>query len=338
MPKLILTETGKSGEKIVSLSDEIRIGRSPDCGVTLEGDGVSREHAQILSEYDQYYLTDLGSGNGTLLNGLQVKAGEKNILRNNDRITIEDYNLRFWRTDEFFEDSLKEEEEVTDADILEVKLLKKVLDAVDQETVPSLEVLNGSAEGKRVFLTDDTQEIIIGRDPSCDFPVNEYVISRNHAKIVKRWGGIALIDLESKNGTYVNNKRITEEVLHDGDRIAMGTIVFLYRNPQEINIKEISDGLEKKRTTEREEVQRTADIEHRKEKAEEKEEEAEGTPQTTEDILKDIPGGLKRSPANDYPLPILHTKRWSPMEIGMIGLGIAVLCFAVITLVNLLLE
>ena len=168
------------------------------------------------------------------------------LLKNNDRLNIGNFTLRFIRTDEFFEQSMKEEEEVTDADILEIKLLKKVLDAVDQETVPSLEVLNGCAEGKRFFLSDDTEEMIIGRDPASDFPVNEDVISRSHAKIVKRWGGIALVDLESKNGSYVNNKRITEEYLHDGDRLALGTIVFLFRNPQEINIKEISEEILKK--------------------------------------------------------------------------------------------
>ena len=336
MPKLIVTETGQTGEKVVNLSGEALIGRIPEADLQLSGTGISREHAKIIFEADHYYITDLGSGNGTLLNGMRIKPQEKNLLRNNDRIVIENYHLRFWRTDEFFDASLKEEEEVTDAAILEIKLLKKVLDAVDQETVPSLEVLNGSSEGKRVFLTDDMQELVVGREPSCDFPINEYVISRNHAKIMKKWGGIALVDLESKNGCFVNNKRVKEEFLQDGDRIAMGTIVMLFRNPQEINLKEIGEELAKKRTADqglggRDHGQRTMDKGP-------KEEESEGTEeQSTEDILKDIPT-LKPAAANVYPAPTLHTKRLTAVEIGMIGLGIVVLCFALITLVNLVLQ
>lgn len=338
MPKLVLTETGKKEEKVFSLTDKIRIGRLPESDIPLQHASVSRDHAEVFLEDLQYYLRDLGSGNGTLLNGLVVKSNEKMLLKNNDRLNIGNFTLRFIRTDEFFEQSMKEEEEVTDADILEIKLLKKVLDAVDQETVPSLEVLNGCAEGKRFFLSDDTEEMIIGRDPASDFPVNEDVISRSHAKIVKRWGGIALVDLESKNGSYVNNKRITEEYLHDGDRLALGTIVFLFRNPQEINIKEISEEILKKRPPLSPKFQpKPAQQKTEEEAAEEEGEATEQSPQETEDILEQIPT-WKPAAGNTYPLPMPAPKHLTPLEIGMIGLGIVVLSFAIITLANLILE
>lgn len=336
MPKLILTEAGHKEEKAFNLGVQTLIGRMPQADVTLTSNAVSREHAKILEEEGQYYLVDLGSSNSTILNGMVLKPHEKNILKNNDRITIDKYHLKFWLTDELFEESFKKEEEITDADILEVKLLKKILDAVDQETVPSLEVLNGSAEGKRIFLTDDTPEMIIGREPSCDFPINEYVISRQHAKIMKKWGGIALIDMESKNGCFVNNRRIVEEFLHDGDRIALGTIVLLFRNPQEIDLKSLSEELIKKRpliTPKMHAKPKPAPAE----KLEEESEESEMTPMEAEAILKDIPS-LQPAAANLYPTPVLHAKQMSALEIGMIGLGIAVLSFALITLVNLIFE
>ncbi len=334
MPKLILTEAGHKEEKAFQLSVQTLIGRIEQTDVFLAGNAVSREHAKIIEEEGQYYLIDLGSSNGTLLNGMILKPHEKNILKNNDRITIDKYHLKFWLTDALFEESFKKEEEVTDADILEVKLLKKVLDAVDQETVPSLEILNGSAEGKRIFLTDDAPEMILGRDPSCDFPINEYVISRQHAKIIKKWGGIALIDMESKNGCFVNNKRVVEEFLHDGDRIALGTIVLLFRNPQEVNLKELSEELIKKRpliTRKTHPKPKPAVEEAIKEEGEQEEKEE------AEEILKGLPS-LQPAAANVYPAPVLYAKRMTSLEIGMIGLGIAVFAFALITLVNLLLE
>lgn len=326
MPKLIVTKAGSSEEKNLPLGKSALIGRLPNAEVSLEGAGISREHAQILEEAGQYYLTDLESDNGTFLNGVRLSPKQKRVLRHHDQIGIEGYHLRFWEIDERFEVSLREEEEDTDADIVEVKLLKKVLDAMDQESLPSLEVLNGVAQGKRIFLTDATEEMTLGRDPSCDFAINEFVISRHHAKIVKRWGGITLVDLESKNGTYINNKRITEEFLHDGDRLALGTILLLFRNPKEINMEALGEEIAKQKP---------------KVSPPKKEPEGEGTdssPQETADLLKDI-APLKTAPANAYPIPTAQVeKRWTPLEIGMIGLGIVVLSFAVITLMNLLFE
>ena len=246
MPRLIITQPEQETEQAVDLAQEIRIGRGPGNELLLEGPNVSRNHASIAQMEGQYYLTDLGSGNGTWLNGSPVTPNEKNLLRHNDLIRIDPYHLRFLAGPHPAE-SVVEEEENTDADVLEIKLLKKVLDAIDTETVPSLEVLNGVAEGKRVFLTGETEEITIGRDPNCEFPVNEHVISRNHAKVIKQWGGVLIRDLDSKNGTYVNNRRVVEEPLHDGDRIALGTIVFLYRNPQEVNIRELGQELAQKK-------------------------------------------------------------------------------------------
>lgn len=334
MPKVILTEAGEKGEKIISVSGALSIGRLPDNDIHLEKGSVSRRHAKIIAEGEQYYLVDLESGNGTLLNGLLVSPNENRLLRNNDRIVIDNYTLRFWETDEMFERGLREEEEVTDADILEVKLLKKVLDAVDQETVPSLEVLNGSAQGRRFFLTDDTEETIVGRDPDADFSINEYVISRKHAKFVKKWGGIAVIDLESKNGTYVNNRRVTEEVLHDGDRLAFGTVVFLFRNPQEINVQALGEAMKKEQPPP---PKKTAVQKKRRQPEGEPEEKTTDSPQETEDILKDI-SSMQPAAANRYPLPAKEGRKWSPMEIGMMGLGLVILSFALLTLVNLLME
>lgn len=324
MPKLIVNESGQKGEKVFPLQAETTIGRLPENTVPLKGSGVSREHAKIVLEENRYCLIDLGSGNGTFLNGIQLKASEKTLLRNNDRITIDNHHLKFWETDEIFQESLKEEEEVTNADILEVKLLKKILDAVDQETLPSFEVLNGSQEGKRFFLTDDMQEITIGRDTACDFSILEDVISRQHAKVVKKWGGIALIDLNSRNGAYINNKRVTEEFLHDGDRVALGTILLLFRNPKEIDVKQLSEEISKRHPPLRPPPPKESPAE-------------ETNSQEAEEILKGLPS-LGPAAANVYPTPRLHEKQMTSLEIGMIGLGIIVFAFATITLVNLILE
>ncbi|MDO8494411.1 MAG: FHA domain-containing protein, partial [Deltaproteobacteria bacterium] len=191
---------------------------------------------------------------------------------------------------------------------------------------------------------DDAKEIFIGRDPECDFSVDEVVISRRHAKIGKQWGGISLIDLDSKYGCFVNHRRVVEEFLHDGDRIALGTILLLFRNPQEINLKEIGEEIVRSQpapATSREAARGggsdgfavgggDASPYDKKEQTEESSE--------VSDMIRDLPT-LQPAAANNYPsMAMTKEKRLTPMEIGMIGLGIIIFSFATITLVNLILE
>ncbi|PIU58453.1 MAG: hypothetical protein COS89_00300, partial [Deltaproteobacteria bacterium CG07_land_8_20_14_0_80_38_7] len=226
--------------------------------------------------------------------------------------------------------------------------LKKVLRALDTETVPSFEVLNGSEEGKKVFLTDDITEIILGRDSSCDFSINEFAISRRHARVSKRWGGIVVRDLESKNGTFVNNRRIVEEFLHDGDRIALGTILLLFRNPQEINFSQISEKVAPKNSpaqvnpkdilpTDEGSSDKSLSDENLVEEIEEIEEPNQPEPNPNEEISL-YPEKQKKP---RYPIAAPKKsffKQMAPVEIGMIGLGALVLIFALITIVNLMFE
>jgi hypothetical protein len=74
--------------------DVVTIGRLPDCDVVLKDRGASRRHAQIKSRQGVFTLTDLGSTNGTRLNGQTVQARQ---LEDGDRITIGGAVLEFRR-------------------------------------------------------------------------------------------------------------------------------------------------------------------------------------------------------------------------------------------------
>ncbi|MFH0799492.1 MAG: FHA domain-containing protein [Pseudomonadota bacterium] len=345
MPALTIQERGKDRTWVHECAEDvITIGRLDENVVQLRSDGVSRQHAKIAVEGANFFLIDSMSGNGTFLNGMRIQPNDKNLLRPGDLITIDTFDIRFHEGADAMKSAF--DEEVTDSDILEVKLLKKVLNALDKEMVPSLEVLNGAAEGKKIFFTDEMGELTIGRDPDCDFSINEYVISRKHAKVMKRWGGIAIRDLESKNGTFVNNRRIVEEFLHDGDRIALGTIVIMFRNPQEINLtalEEVSPRYRPAPVKPQEIPGLEEEVPPEAAPAQEEERAEEGTPpagegkSSTLEEWDELEKSLSGRTA--YPTPqarIEAIKKLTPIEIGMIGLGAVVLIFALITIVNLI--
>jgi Protein of unknown function (DUF3662)/FHA domain len=82
-------------EREVGLEKEMTtIGRLPDCDIVLKDKGASRQHAQIRQKDGVYTLTDLGSTNGTQLNGQKVQS---RMLEDGDRITIGATSLDFRR-------------------------------------------------------------------------------------------------------------------------------------------------------------------------------------------------------------------------------------------------
>ncbi|PIR26698.1 MAG: hypothetical protein COX62_03875 [Deltaproteobacteria bacterium CG_4_10_14_0_2_um_filter_43_8] len=347
MPTLIVSERGKEKEDALHFdSDVISIGRHDDNFIHLPSHRISRYHAEIVKQKNDHFISDLGSGNGTFLNGQRLEANEQFLLKRGDVITIDTFDLRYLEDDKT-EPGLQEDE-VTESDVLEVKLLKKVLAALDKETAPSLEVLNGVEEGKKMYLTDDITSFIVGRDSEAAFPINEHVISRHHAKISKKWGGISIRDLESKNGTFVNNRRVVEEFLHDGDRIAFGTILVMFRNPQEINVESFERMASKRKPaainpneiplTEKTAAPETSSAEeHEMAEDKSKEDVSEQSEQSVSEEMKKKKSFFKRKmkTALNYPTP--HTaQKLTTTEISLIGIGSLILLLALITIINLL--
>jgi hypothetical protein len=77
---------GEGGERRVRLAGELtRIGRSSEADVRLADTGVSRLHAELRRLGEEVVLVDLGSTNGTTLNGRRVQEGR---LRDGDRIGV----------------------------------------------------------------------------------------------------------------------------------------------------------------------------------------------------------------------------------------------------------
>jgi pSer/pThr/pTyr-binding forkhead associated (FHA) protein len=73
------------GRTIPVAGDRAVIGRSRDCDVPLADSNVSRRHCEIVREQGTWYVVDLGSTNGTELNGRTVSRSE---LTDGDRITV----------------------------------------------------------------------------------------------------------------------------------------------------------------------------------------------------------------------------------------------------------
>jgi hypothetical protein len=74
MPTLVILQGPEPGRQFAIDQPTALIGRQPDAAVYLESLAVSRQHAQIVRENGECFVEDLGSSNGTFVNGQQLKG------------------------------------------------------------------------------------------------------------------------------------------------------------------------------------------------------------------------------------------------------------------------
>ena len=170
---------------------ENKVGRVPDCQVQLEDASISRYHATILMLPKKNLLKDLGSTNGSMVDGRAVGVVE---LSSGDRISLGEVEVSF-----------------------------------DMESAAEPTLFEVVVDGHSTVLTPG--ELTIGRDPECKFSFSDDAgVSRHHAQLVVGADTVRVRDLGSSNGTYVNNSQISgDRALENGDRIGVGSHELLFR-------------------------------------------------------------------------------------------------------------
>lgn len=124
------------------LTEAITIGRAPDNTLTIDDASVSSHHAKLEPAGEGYTLTDLGSTNGTRLNGGQLKENEAHVLNAGDKI-------RFGKVDSLYDpDNASEEvQELPEDDHVA---------AVAKSSVKPSNFMNASPFQKKAVKTDPT--------------------------------------------------------------------------------------------------------------------------------------------------------------------------------------
>jgi hypothetical protein len=91
LAELVLTD----GRRVQIGAEPLVIGRLPECGVVLADSNVSRRHAELRRSGDTVVLTDLGSTNGTRVNGAPIR---ERVLTSGDEVSVGSTRLIFEMT------------------------------------------------------------------------------------------------------------------------------------------------------------------------------------------------------------------------------------------------
>jgi len=100
---------------------------------------------------------------------------------------------------------------------------------------PCLVVFYGDNIGRRHSL--DKSEMVIGRGNRANLVLDSESASRQHAKIVIKEGSGHVYDLGSTNGTFVNDQRIADIALRDGDFLRVGSTIYKYLSGANLEAK-----------------------------------------------------------------------------------------------------
>ena len=83
--------------------------------------------------------------------------------------------------------------------------------------------------GDPIEVTKD--QVMVGRDPSCELVLGDGSVSRKHARIERRGAGWAVVDQASANGTFLDSQRIADSALRNGQEIRFGAVSYKVEIP-----------------------------------------------------------------------------------------------------------
>jgi len=198
--------------------DETKIGRAKSNDIILSDPTVSRVHAVIISDKGKLSLLDKSSSD-TFINNVKVSRKELHI---DDMITIGPYSI-FPR--EYKYDEEKPELQTT---CHEKTLAFSLLPDEDKKSFllkhASLAYIKGPEEGHRYKI--DKEKITFGKNDDNDLVLNDEFVSRHHGEISFSKGEFFIRDLGSRNGIFINGKRVKGSIIESGSRIEIGKTEF----------------------------------------------------------------------------------------------------------------
>jgi pSer/pThr/pTyr-binding forkhead associated (FHA) protein len=220
-------DQGPSAERAIEFAegtDEVRIGRRADVELPLPFPALSGLHARLTRSSDGWRIEDLGSTNGTRVDGERLAPGNPRPIAPGAQVVLGEVTLIF---DGEVSPVLGAEGTATIAR----RLVSDLFAAAPGTATPTLSIVSGVPGRPALRLEDLERRYLAGRVETCDLQLLSDEISREHAAFVRRWDGVVVKDLGSKNGILVNEAPVVEQRLHDGDLVRIGPALLRISDP-----------------------------------------------------------------------------------------------------------
>jgi ABC transport system ATP-binding/permease protein len=209
-------------DRVTMLPGEYVLGRSAEADISLPDEEISRRHLQLsIDAQAGCYVMDLGSANGTQLNGMPLQPRNRMPLAEGGLVKLGSYEIQL---------APLTSESMTQIQIGKTEIGETVVGATQvmpAVSVPILRWREGSGPWSEFQLV--TGEQILGRSSEAQLRVPSNTISRQHARLFVQGQQVWLTDLNSKNGIVINGQKLTSNqnvALPSGTRFMVDDFVF----------------------------------------------------------------------------------------------------------------
>jgi pSer/pThr/pTyr-binding forkhead associated (FHA) protein len=219
--KLVLSLPGGGKQEFTLAKASTTIGRAPTSDILLPDSKVSRIHARVHSTVKGFEVEDLDSANGIRVNGAVVARAS---LAPGDVLAIGDCVLRLEISGPEPDPEMTQIESEQDLD--ETLVQTPLTVCLEETTLPRVAV-HTDEKTWEVQLAGDS--LTIGRGPENDIALDFLKVSRHHAVLERKRDLFVLRDLQSANGTWVGNQRVSTAVVNDGAAIEIGPAKLVFK-------------------------------------------------------------------------------------------------------------
>jgi ABC-type multidrug transport system ATPase subunit/pSer/pThr/pTyr-binding forkhead associated (FHA) protein len=198
-------------------SGEKTFGRDPNCDFYLNDSEVSREHIRIRIDDDGIWIMDLGSTNGTIVNGVRLEPHQEHPLHSGQMFAIGNYLLQIDEPSRFYKAPSSVAGRAGET-YISSENAQTIYEGDHVKPVTPVQAMNLMSQ----------ERVTIGRALDNVVVLDHPLVSRYHAVIERAGTGFRILDLGSTNGVFINDKRIEEEAdLKDWDQIRVGAYSFV---------------------------------------------------------------------------------------------------------------
>ena len=225
--------------------DEVRIGRRAGLEIQLPFATISSLHARVVRHGKGWALLDMGSVNGTFIGEARLQVGIPRVITPGELLKLADVSIVFEGELGGVAPPPKGTESTA---TIARRLVNDLFQAVSGAEVARIIVETGNSAGKAMALATPDRAYKIGRSPECDLVLSDDAISREHAAFERRWQGVFVRDLGSKNGIEIDGKKVKDEQrIHDGQLLTVGSVQLKVDDPEERYLAQMEQAKEASR-------------------------------------------------------------------------------------------